>query len=200
MWTDRPSSTATTRRVQLPVQQRARLDDQDERDQRRRGQERHQVVAHRQRQDEDHQQDQVVILALAQMVAPAERQPRQQRDREQRNRVDLLVHVRLVPHRERGRADQHGRTRADQAEDAVRRIERQDAVGEQEPAAVRARAHGGAEQVDAHGVGQAERLSSRSHARASTTNSGFPGGCGMPMMWPSRCTRSCPRTPWSARA
>ena len=23
-----------------------------------------------------------------------------------------------------------------------------------------------------------------SHARASTTKSGFPGGCGMPSMWP----------------
>ena len=69
--------------VKLPVLQHARVVEQDENQQRRCRQERHQVVAHREGEDEDHQDEQVVILALAEIVAPVEGQPGKQRDREQ---------------------------------------------------------------------------------------------------------------------
>src|SRR5690606_33362114 len=109
------------RGVELPVGQRAWRYDEYEDQERRRREEGHQMVPDREGEDEDHQDQQVVVLPLPQVVPPAEGQPGEERDREEADRVDLLVDVALVPDGERRGRDQGGRRGARDAEGATRR-------------------------------------------------------------------------------
>ena len=143
-------------RVQLPVGERPALDHEDEDDEGRGGQERHEVVPDRQGQDEDHQEDEVVILPLPQVVPPVEREPGEQRDGEERDGVDLLVDVRLAPDGEGGGTHEHGQGGGDEPEPPVGGERCGDPVDDEEPAAVGEGAHGGAEEVDADGDGESE--------------------------------------------
>ena len=144
-------------RIDPPVEERLGVHDEDEDADRRGGEERHQVVPDRQREDERHQDEQVVVLPLAQVLLPPEREPDQQRDGQQGDRVDLLVDVGLVPHREGCGAHQDGRSGPHQPEAAVVREVTQHVVDDEEPERVRARAHEGAEEVHPHRHGEPER-------------------------------------------
>ena len=74
------------------------------------------------------------------VARPTHGEPRHDRDARERNRVDLLVHDRLVPHRERGRADHRASRGADDPRRARAKPTAQDVLGDQEPAARGSRA------------------------------------------------------------
>ena len=104
------------------------------------------------RQQVDDQQ-QIVIVGLAcGLVVPAHDQPEDERDRQQTERVHLLVHDRLIPHRERrGRHDCAGE--GGQTARPRRRHDRaQPAFADEKPAARGHRARHGGEEVDAFRV------------------------------------------------
>ena len=62
--------------VETPVEQHPGRDPQDEQNERRGGEKRHEMVSHRQPQDEHDQYQKVVISAFAEVLAPVEGQPR----------------------------------------------------------------------------------------------------------------------------
>ena len=66
------------------------------------------------------------------------------------DRVDLFVHVGLVPDRERGRADEDRRARAHQPEALVAGEEAQNVMDDEEPEPVGGRADRRRKEVDAH--------------------------------------------------
>ena len=114
------------------------------------------MVPHRQRQDEGHEHQQVVVPALPQVLSPVEREPGQQSDGEERDRVDLLVDVGLIPDGEgRGAHEDRGHG-ADQPEATFAGEEPEDVVYGQEPEAVGQAPHEGGEEIDAGGHRQTE--------------------------------------------
>ena len=108
----------------------------------------HHVIRGRERQQvHDHQQ--MVIVPLAQrLVVPAHDEPEHERHGEERERVDLLVHHRLVPHRERRGRDERPRHRGQPARPAGRHPAAHPALAHEEPAPRRDRARDPGEQVD----------------------------------------------------
>ncbi len=114
--------------VELPADQDTWVHPDHEQDRSRRHQKGHQVVAQRERQQEDDQDQQVVIFSPAEVVAPAEDQPGEERDRHQADRVNLLVDDRLVPYGERRRGDQNRGRGTGAAEELALREERQNPV------------------------------------------------------------------------
>ena len=67
----------------------------------------HEVVPNAEGEHERHQDEKVVILPLAEVLLPTEDQPREQRDSQQRDGVDLLIHIGLIPDCECGGAYQN---------------------------------------------------------------------------------------------
>src|SRR5881398_595810 len=112
----------------------------------------------------------MMIVPLAgRLIVPAHDEPQRQRDREQRQRVDLLVHHRLVPDGERRGGRERPRDRREAARQAG-------GYPLQHPAAIAL-------------VNAASRLMRIAYPAASgnkpqvcaiSTNNGLPGGCGMP--------------------
>ena len=135
-------------RVEAPVEQDPGRNPKDEQAKSRGGEERHQMVSHRQRQDERHEDQKVVITALAEVLTPVKGQPGEECDGHERDRVDLLVHVGLVPDGEGGRTHDHGGDRADEAEPPIVREKRKNVMDRQEPESVGHTAHEGREKVD----------------------------------------------------
>ena len=79
-------------------------------------------------------QDQGAVgLGAVRVVAPAHREPRHHGQQGERHRVDLLVHHRLRPHRERRRADEHGERAAGDALPPLREPADEHALRDQEP-------------------------------------------------------------------
>ena len=91
------------------------------------------MVADTEGEHERHQNQQVVVVALPEVLLPPERQPRKKGDREERDGIDLLVHVRLAPDGERCRTHQDRSGGADQTEDSVFREGPEDVVNDEEP-------------------------------------------------------------------
>ena len=115
-------------RVETPIEQYPGRDPEDEQGERGGGEERHEMVSYRQRQDERDEYQKVVISALAEVFAPVKGQPREQCDGHERDRVDLLVHIGLVPYGERGGAHDYGGYRADDAEPTIVGKKRKDVI------------------------------------------------------------------------
>ncbi len=91
------------------------------------------------------------------LIVPAHDEPQHQRDREQRQRVDLLVHHRLVPHGERRGCDERPRHRGEAARQPRGNPRAHPALAHQEPAPGRDRARDGRQQIDPHRVSRRER-------------------------------------------
>ena len=112
----------------------------------------HHVVGGGEGEEIEDQQEIVVVRFTGGLVVPAHDQPEDQGDREQAQRIDLLVHDRLVPHREGGRGDERAGERGEAARPDGRDHIPKPALADQEPTARRRRAGHGGEQVDALGV------------------------------------------------
>ena len=128
----------------------------DKNQKRRSRQEGHQVIADRERQDKDHENEQVVVATAPQPLAPATGEPGEQRNREERNRIDLFIHIGLVPDREGGGADQGRCGGADLAEERALGEEAQNVVDDEEPEPVRECAHERRKEIDANRGREAE--------------------------------------------
>ena len=138
------------RRVEPPLQNRPWAHDQNEDGDGGCCENGHQVVAYTQGENERHEDQQIVIPALPYSRLPAERQPGQQRDREQQDGIHLLVDVRLTPHGEGRRTEEHGHQGAGDAEAVVPIEVSEDVMHDKEPQSVGCPAHESAEEVDAH--------------------------------------------------
>ncbi len=133
------------------------------------------MIAQREGEEEDDQDEQVVVFAFAQVVAPAEDQPGQQGDGHEADRVDLLVDDRLVPHGEGGCRDQGRGSSAQEAEALVVGEEGHHPVDDEEPecgghAAVRRR-----EEVDLHCGRKRQRREQQFPSAGQQDEDGVPG-------------------------
>src|SRR5438552_13563962 len=136
----------------LPFEGRQQQDHHDRPDQHP-----HHVVGRGER-EQIHDQQQVVVVRLARrLVVPSHDEPQHQRDGEQRQRVHLFVHDRLIPHRERGGGADRTRQRGEPPRPHGRDPRPHPALAHQEPAPRRDGARHGGEQVDAHRISRGER-------------------------------------------
>ncbi len=138
-------------RQQLPSQQRVRPPDEHRHRDGGGGEEAHHVVrvAEPQQIGDEHQRP--VGARSVGVIRPPHGEPRDHREAEQRDRVDLLVDDRLVPHRERRRADEGAEHAADDPLPPLREPAHEHALGDEEPHRRRGRARERRQHVDAHG-------------------------------------------------
>ncbi len=164
--------------VELPVQKRPGMDPEDEETDGRGRQEGHEMVADAEGEDERHQDQEVVVLALPQVLLPPEGQPGEEGDGEEGDGVDLLVDVRLVPDGEGRGAHQDRRRSPGQAEAPIFREVAEHVVDHEEPEGMRPGAHEGAEEVHPHGDRQSQGRQQQGPRLGQHDEEGVPGGMG----------------------
>ena len=143
-------------RVEPPARQDLRMHPDYKQGESRRDEQRHQMVAERQREQKDDQNQNVIVLTPAEVVAPAKDKPGDERDRHQAQCVDLFVHHRLVPDGERRGGDQRRGQGAQSPVELFIGEKGQDPVRDQEPERRCRGAVGRGEQIDLRGCGERE--------------------------------------------
>ncbi len=139
------------------AQQHPGIGTQDVHDDRGRYQEAHQMVGRRQR-EQVHDQNELVVAPRGRgLVGPSHGQPQHQRDRQHTQRVDLLVHDRLIPHGEGRASHERPRGRRDAPPPPGSHHGLQPPLRDQEPDAGSHRAGRRRQQIDPPGVVAGER-------------------------------------------
>ncbi len=96
------------------------------------------------------QDDQAVSLGAVRVVAPPHDEPRYDGEEQERDRVHLLIHDRLVPYRECSRPDQNGNQCSNDPLPALAEPAYEHALRDEEPRARGQRAAQGCQNVDPH--------------------------------------------------
>ena len=141
-----------------------------------RRQEAHEMVRRGEREQVRDEHEIAVAAGRRRPIGPAHGEPQHERDREHAHRVDLLVRHRLVPHRERRRADDDARSGGEAPHPGVGYDGAQPPLPDQEPEARGGGARHCGEQVDTPRVVGAEREQSPRVRQENEER--VPGGMG----------------------
>ena len=144
-------------REKLGPQQHARIRHPDVRQDSRRDEDAHQVIGGAECDQIHHDEEQVIATRLGRLIGPSHREPEHERDGQHAQRVDLLVHHRLVPHGEHRGAHERARRRGQTPPHILNDDRSQPALGDQKPESSRHGAGYRCEQVNSPCVFRSER-------------------------------------------